>query len=153
MIIPKMICEHIRLLSVSGKETCEELLMQLGNYAIEQGLAKEGFTEGLLERERNFPTGIQARTGIAIPHSEQEYTVTPTLIIALLENATKFRPMGGGSMVPVEVVFLLLLNKEEKQVEMLGSIVEFIQDDEKMAVLKAAERPEVLLSSLETHLR
>ena len=152
MIIPKMICEHIRLLSGSGKGTCEELLGQLGNYAIDQGLAKAGFTEGLLERERNFPTGIQARTGIAIPHSEQEYTITPTLIIALLENKTEFRPMGGGSMVPVEVVFLLLLNKEEKQVEMLGSIVEFIQDEEKMAVLKTAKQPEELLSSMVTYL-
>ncbi len=153
MIIPKMICGHIRLLSVFGTETCEELLIQLGDYAIEQGLAKEGFTQGLLDRERNFPTGIQAKTGIAIPHSEQEFTVTPTLIIALLENATKFRSMGGGSMVSVEVVFLLLLNKEEKQVEMLGSIVEFIQDEEKMAVLKTVEQSGELLSSLETYLR
>lgn len=152
MIIPKMICEHVRLLSVSGGETCEGLLRQLGDYAMEQGLAKEGFTEGLLEREQNFPTGIQARTGIAIPHSEQEYTVIPTLIIALLEKAIEFRPMGGGSMVPVEVVFLLLLNKEDKQVEMLGSIVEFIQDEEKMAVLKTAKQPEELLSSMVTYL-
>ena len=152
MIIPKMICEHIRLLSVSGGETCEELLVQLGNYAIEQRLAREGFTEGLLKRERNFPTGIQASMGIAIPHTEQVYTIVPTLIIALLEKEVAFRPMGGGSMVPVETVFLLLLNKEEKQVEMLGSIVEFIQDEEKMTVLRTAERPEEFLSSLEMHL-
>lgn len=153
MIIPKMIGNHIRLLSMAGGGTCEELLTQLGTYAIEQGLAKEGFTEGLLNREKDFPTGIPAKTGIAIPHSEQEYTVKPTLVIVLLDAATEFRPMGGGDMVPVETVFLLLLNKAEKQVEMLGSIVEFIQSEEKMEALRSAENPGELLGILEEGLK
>lgn len=149
MIIPKMICEHVRLLTMTGGGTCEELLTELGEYAIEQGLAKEGFAEGLLDREKNFPTGIQALTGIAIPHSEQEYTNIPSIIVVLLERPTEFRPMGGGSMVPVETVFMLLLNEAEKQVEMLGSIVEFIQDKERMKALHSAEKPEEILSSFE----
>ena len=149
MIIPKMIREHIRLLTVTGDRTCEELLTILGDYAIEQGLAKEGFTEGLLEREKNFPTGIQALTGIAIPHSEQEYTMIPSIVVALLEKPTQFRPMGGGGMVPVETVFMLLLNEAEQQVEMLGSIVGFIQDKDRMDALRSAKKPEEILLSFE----
>ena len=149
MIVQKIIQEHTRLLSMVGGGNCETLLTELGNYAIEKGLAREGFTEALLERERKYPTGIQARTGIAIPHSEQEFTIKPTVIIALLDKETLFRPMGGGSDVFVRTVFLLLLDKMEHQVEMLSNIVAFIQDEEKMKKLQVREEAEDMISSFE----
>lgn len=148
MIIPKMIQEHIQLLSVNGEESCEELLKELGNYAVKQGLAKKGFPEALLERERKYPTGIQAATGIAIPHSEQTYTRYPAIIIALLDRPVEFCPMGGGEKVPVETVFLLLLDKMEHQVDMLGAIVEFIQDEAKMKALREEKVSDRITQSL-----
>lgn len=148
MIIPKMIQEHMRLLTVNGIENCEELLMELGNYAVEQGLADSGFPQALLERERSYPTGIQASTGIAIPHSDQKYTRHPTIMIALLDKPVEFNPMGGGDKVPVEMVFLLLLDQVNQQVDVLGAIVSFIQDEIKMRNLKEEKSSDEIMQSL-----
>lgn len=63
MVVQKIIQEHTRLLKISGNESCENLLTELADYVIHENLAKQGFTKALLERERNFPTGIQAQTG------------------------------------------------------------------------------------------
>ena len=149
MVVQKIIQEHTRLLKISGNESCENLLTELADYVIHENLAKQGFTKALLERERNFPTGIQAQTGIAIPHSEQEYTLKPSLIIALLDKAVSFRPMGGGENVPVETVFLLLLDKTEHQVKMLGNIVSFIQDEANIRRLHCKEAAKSSLASFE----
>ena len=60
MVVQKIIQEHTRLLKISGNESCENLLTELADYVIHENLAKQGFTKALLERERNFPTGIKA---------------------------------------------------------------------------------------------
>ena len=139
MVIQRIIQKHTQLLTMTGGGNCELLLSELADYAIKQGLAKPGFTESLLEREQNFPTGIQAASGIAIPHSEQEFTIKPALIIAVLDQGTWFHPMGGGKDVLVETIFLLLLEQAEQQVEMLSNIVSFIQDKEKLKALRSKE--------------
>lgn len=148
MIIPKTIQDHMQLLTVRGAESCEALLTELGSYAVKQGLAEEGFPEALLERERNYPTGIQASIGIAIPHSDQKYTRCPTVIIATLDKPVSFCPMGGGEEVPVETVFMLLMDKMEHQVDMLGAIVEFIQDETKLNALRGETVSDEILQPL-----
>ena len=63
MVIQRIIQKHTQLLTMTGGGNCDLLLSELADYAIKQGLAKPGFTESLLEREQNFPTGIQAASG------------------------------------------------------------------------------------------
>ncbi len=149
MVTQTIIQKHTRLIKLSGSKDCQTVLTELGNYAIQQKLAKEGFTEALLEREQKFPTGIQAKSGIAIPHSEQDFTLKPTLIIALLDKSTLFHPMGGGEDVSVETVFLLLLDQAEHQVEMLTNIVSFIQDENKMQKLRSIDEAKDTILSFE----
>ena len=81
MITRKMLYEHAQLLTITGGGTSEEVLMELGEYAVEHQLAREGFPEALLRRERQYPTGIQGVMGVAIPHSDQEYTKEASIVI------------------------------------------------------------------------
>jgi PTS system galactitol-specific IIA component len=141
MITRKMLYEHAQLLTITGGGTSEEVLMELGEYAVEHQLAREGFPEALLRRERQYPTGIQGVMGVAIPHSDQEYTKETSIVIALLEEPVSFRPMGGGGQVAVKVIFMLLLNKQEHQVEVLENIVGFIQDERKLKELWSEDAP------------
>lgn len=96
-----------------------------------------------------FPPAYRLRRELQFPHSEQEYTLKPSLIIALLDKAVSFRPMGGGENVPVETVFLLLLDKTEHQVKMLGNIVSFIQDEANIRRLHCEEAAKSSLASFE----
>lgn len=99
MVVQKIIQEHTRLLKISGNESCENLLTELADYVIHENLAKRALQKPYWSGKEIFPPAYRLRRGIAIPHSEQEYTLKPSLIIALLDKAVSFRPMGGGENV------------------------------------------------------
>jgi len=126
--------KNIYLLKTDGGNNSTELLTELGQYAVDNALATDGFVRALLKREHQYPTGIQASLGIAIPHADQCYTIENTIIVALLDKPATFRSMGYGTEMKVEVVFMLLLN-EENQVKVLSELVRFIQDEEKLKEL------------------
>ena len=135
MIIDEIRCHNIRLLTINGGGTAEDILKELAAYAMLEGFAKEGYAEALIERERNFPTGLQATKGIAIPHADQEYTKKGVIIIARLAQETKFIQMGTKTPIFVNMVFLLLVQNVEHQVKVLENIVALIQNEEQMESL------------------
>jgi len=126
--------ENIYLLKTAGGNDSTELLTELGQYAVDNALATDDYVSALLEREQQYPTGIQASLGIAIPHADQCYTIENTIIVALLDKPATFRSMGYGNKMEVEVVFMLLLNKDN-QVKVLSELVRFIQDEKKLKEL------------------
>ena len=135
MIVKEIKSNNVILLKMNGGNTSTEVLTELAEYSINKGLANEGYVEALLERESIFPTGIQGYLGVALPHSDQCYTKKSTVVIALLDTPSKFREMGGSGIVNTEIVFLLLLNHLEDQVKALESVVNLIQDEERMKAL------------------
>ena len=64
MIKKEIVYENIRLLHVTDHEESDILLSELAQYAIDRHLVVEGYKEAILEREKSFPTGIKAVTGI-----------------------------------------------------------------------------------------
>lgn len=134
MILSNDKYENIYLLKTEGGNDSVELLTELGQYAVDNALATDNYVAALLEREQQYPTGIQASLGIAIPHADQCHTIKNTIIVALLEKPAIFRSMGYGNEMEVEVVFMLLLNKDN-QVKVLSELVSFIQDEKKLQQL------------------
>lgn len=145
MIVNETKCNNILLLHVTGGGTANELLKELAEYAIENGYAKEGYAQALIKREEEYPTGIQAKQGVAIPHADLQYTNKGTIIIAILENSAQFHEMGTHHAVQVEIVFLLLIQEIQHQVHVLESIVTLIQDELQMKSLQS----ESAISTLE----
>ncbi len=128
-----------------------ELLSHLAEIAIENGWAKEGFAQALVEREEKYPTGIHAPgSGIAIPHADAEWTIVPGLIVAVLEQPVAFEPMGGqGGEVQASLVFLLLISDPDDHVAFLSALADFISDAEKLHQLQQDDG----LASLLKHLK
>lgn len=137
MITNEITCNNIRLLTISGGGKAENLLKELADYAMQEGYALEGYDKALIAREKEFPTGIQAKQGIAIPHADQEYTKKGIIMIARLEHKTEFLQMGTNLPVQVEMVFLLLVHNANHQVKVLENIVALIQNKEQMASLQS----------------
>ena len=135
MIIDSCKYENVYLLRIDGGNDSSELLREMSQYAIDNDLATENYLDALLEREQQYPTGIQASLGIAIPHAYQCYTIENTIVVALLNKPVIFKSMGYGKEMEVEVVFMLLLNKEDKQVKVLSELVNFIQNESKLKEL------------------
>lgn len=138
MIINEIKCNNIRLLKVSGGGASNELLEELAGYAIKEGFANQGYVQALLKREEEYPTGIQAIWGIAIPHADQQFTKQGTIIMAMLEHGTEFREMASRETMQVEMVFLLLIQNTSNQVKVLENIVALIQDEDKMNSLRSS---------------
>lgn len=134
MIKKEEIYENIRLLQMDQQDDSISLLTELAQYAISNNLAKEGYKEAILEREKNFPTGLKAVTGIAIPHADQQFTLEESVVIALLDKPCIFQEMASNRNIDVSVVFMLILNNN-KQVEALSRLVKIIQSEQHMKSL------------------
>lgn len=134
MIKKEIVYENIRLLHVIDHEESDILLSELAQYAIDRHLVVEGYKEAILEREKSFPTGIKAVTGIAIPHADQQFTLEESVVIALLDKPCRFQEMASNRNIDVSVVFMLILNNN-KQVEALSRLVKIIQSEQHMKSL------------------
>ena len=127
---------YANLVHVEGGCEWRDLLTQLGGTAIELGLAKEGIEAALIERESSYPTGIAAEIGIAMPHADSAFTAKDSVLVATLDKPVLFNPMGGGDeTVPVEVVFLLLLDDIDKHLTLLKAVSKLIPDTDKIRTL------------------
>lgn len=127
-----------------------ELLLKMAEIAVENGWAKEGFAQALLEREEKYPTGIHAPgSGIAIPHADAEWTLTPGLIVAVLDQPVVFEPMGGqGGEVEANLIFLLLISNPEDHVAFLSALADFISNAEKLHQLRQPDGVILLVNHL-----
>lgn len=122
----------------------EEALRLLGGRLIEQGYVKEDFIESLLEREKNYPTGLPTEPfGVAIPHTDGDRVHKSTVAFASLKNPVKFLMMGtDDKLVDVKLIFMLALKSPDDQLEMLQKLMELIQDPEmvsKLVQVKSAD--------------
>lgn len=51
-----------------------EVLQLMGDAMIQEGYGEEGFTEAVLKREKDYPTGLDVDgIGVAIPHTDAEH--------------------------------------------------------------------------------
>ncbi len=96
----------------------------------EGGFVKESFITGIIEREKNYPTGLQlSGYGCAIPHTDIEHVIRPTIAIATLNQEIEFQSMGDPkSKVNVNVVFMLALSQKQDQLEMLKELALMMQN-------------------------
>ena len=59
MIEERIEYSNFRLLKISGGGTSTEVLKELSDYAIESGIAKQGYYEALIKEKKSFPQGYK----------------------------------------------------------------------------------------------
>mgnify|MGYP001025914457 CR=1 FL=1 len=108
----------------------ESLIHQLAQPLIADGQVVEDFAEHVLAREDNYPTGLSTEpVGVAIPHTDHRHVRQNAIGVGILPQPVNFADMGGeAEPVPVRIVFLLALSESNKQLNVLGWIMELIQD-------------------------
>ncbi len=138
----------VRIIHLHGQFTWKSLLSRLGDTAVEEGFARPGISEALIERESSYPTGIDAGIGVAIPHADKIYTSRETVFVAILEEPVLFNQMGGGESVSVRIVFMLVLGSVGKHLDMMGAVADLIQDTDKLKALWKDGAYQVLTDAL-----
>lgn len=117
-----------------------ELFHRMYEKLHEGGFVKESFLNGVIEREKKYPTGLQlSGYGCAVPHTDIEHVITPAIAVATLDQPLEFHAMGDAkSKVKVNTVFMLALNKEQDQVKMLSELALMMQNQDIMKKIMAA---------------
>lgn len=111
-------------------EKKEEVLKTLSDLLLKQGYVKEGFYDSLMNREKDYPTGLNTDLlGVALPHTNPEFVVRDSLCLAILKEPVIFHEMTNPQGdVKVKVVFLLALTDATKHLKILQKVVEIIKD-------------------------
>lgn len=107
-----------------------DILRHMGKLLIEQGLAKPGYPQALIDRERDNPTGIDmSGFGIAIPHTDASFVKKSGIGIGILRNSVKFMAMGtDDEFVDVKLVFVLAINNPKAHLERIQALLTVLQD-------------------------
>ncbi len=132
----------------SNKKNKEEVLQELSDAAIAAGCARPGYCEAILEREVKYPTGLHTPgIEVAVPHADAEWTVKPSVTIAILEEPVVFEPMGGeGGPVNAELVFMLTIEDASEHLDFLRAFSGLMEVPQVLIDFKNSGDPEELVS-------
>ncbi|QSX07587.1 PTS sugar transporter subunit IIA [Alkalibacter rhizosphaerae] len=120
-----------------------------------QGLVAETFSQGVVQREEIYPTGLPTMgLGVAMPHTDGIHVKEESFSVSLLKEPVIFREMGNPTgTVLVHIVFTLALKDNHLQLHMLQGIVAMIQKPEFLeALYRETDRVrayEMILTELE----
>jgi len=130
------------LILVKEKVTSqEEIIRKLGGMLFENGFVKDTYTQAVLDREIEYPTGLQARvTGVAIPHTDTEYVLKPAVAIATLKDPIIFNGMGmPDTEVKVDVILMLAILNPKQVVHILRKVIFILEDDDALKKMQSAK--------------
>ncbi|EUJ31378.1 PTS family fructose/mannitol porter component IIA [Listeria floridensis FSL S10-1187] len=118
---------------VSKKHTQAEVFEEVYLDLLAKELVTEDFLVHLLEREQQYPTGIDLAVvnpnfpNIAIPHTESEFVKTTRIIPIKLETEIEFKNMiFPDETLSVHFLFMILNGNGMEQTGLLADIMDFI---------------------------
>ncbi|WP_251460364.1 PTS sugar transporter subunit IIA [Weizmannia agrestimuris] len=119
-------------------EGCENALELLADQFMKKKLVTSSFKDGILKREKNYPTGLKMNNiGIAIPHTDSDKVIHSQVGFMSLSKPVKFREMGSETgTVDVSIIFMLALKKANDQLNMLQKLVSLFQDEQLVTTLR-----------------
>ena len=145
-----MVAEELRedliVIDLDAKSSAD-VFKVLGQKMTDLGFTKDSYVDALIEREKEFPTGLDIGDfGIAIPHTAAEHVNEAITAIATLKNPVDWIQLGTeDDHVDVNVVFLLAVKDPNAHLEYLQTIVGIFQKKEVMqAILKEKDPKKII---------
>lgn len=118
---------------VSQFSTQKEVFKEISQALLDEGLVKKEFLENLMNREQNFPTGIDLSVvdpelpNVAIPHTEGEFVnIRRVIPIKLLKPIKFFNMIQPDQELEVKFMFMILNNDPDGQANILAQIMNFL---------------------------
>lgn len=151
MEITKYINEEMTLPNLHCK-TKEELFKKVYDIGRERDYVREEFYEKILQREKNFPTGINlGEIGVAIPHTDAEYIKKEFIAVCSIKDEVEFKSMEDeNESVKVKLAFVLGLNQPHSQLTILQELMQIIQNKESIEKLIDANNKNDILKIIKS---
>lgn len=107
----------------------EEAIILASNKLLEKGYVQDSFGRHCIEREKNFPTGLETDFPVAIPHTESEYVNETAISVVRFKEPVVFKNMEDSSkQVKVHYVMNLAIKDKNQQVVFLSKVIQVVQD-------------------------
>lgn len=149
----KLINKDLIFLDFEAKDKLD-LLSKLSKILFDKGYVKETFYEGLINREKVFPTGLVTEgPGVAIPHTDSKHVKKAVMLVAKLKKPVIFKEMADGiNDVPAELIFMLAIDNPNEQVMTLSKLMGIFSSKQILNSLKNASDKEEIFSILSKQL-
>ncbi len=126
-------------------EDKDQAVTFLSDKLYNQGYVKKEFSQKVLDREREYPTGLPTKIPLAICHTQADYVNKNAVAVAVLKKPIEFQEMGNpGSSVLVEILFVLALGNPKTQVLWLRKFVKIFQNEKALLEIKNCESEKLL---------
>ncbi|WP_254119673.1 PTS sugar transporter subunit IIA [Bacillus sp. FJAT-29790] len=128
--------ETLILRDIEG-ESNEDILKIMASNLFEQGIVKESYIDAIIEREKNYATGLPTMgMSVAIPHTDIEHVNKKAISVGILKNTVDFGIMGDDSeTTPVKLVFMLAMDQSHSQLELLQRLMQIFQNVETLETI------------------
>ena len=134
------------ILRMEHAESNVDVLKQMCDHLCKKGIVKDTYCQAILEREKNFPTGLNTGgINIAIPHADVCHVNTACLCVAVLNPPVDFRAMDEpDDAVPISLVIMLVMTEPHGHLEMIQRVVGLIQNQEEVKnIITADDKAEI----------
>lgn len=145
-----------KLVFDSNATNKEELFREVGQYLINNHYVKDTFIEEIIEREKNYPTGLDLSpvseylNNVAIPHTEIEHCLSKAIVFVRLNNKIEFNNMiKSEERIKVKYVFIIVNNESDNQTNVLSGIMDFITDENNMKKLDRIKKRKEIFEYLQ----
>jgi galactose PTS system EIIA component len=139
-------------------KTPEEVFRHIGGILCGKGLVKPGFVRSLIQREADYPTGLDLSPvagdlpNVAIPHTEAEYCADQAIAVVKLNHEISFRNMMAPEKeIKVRYLFFIVNHEKEQQSRMLSYLMEIFTDEKRMRRLDQLEDPAEIYRFFTSH--
>jgi len=136
-------------------ETKEKTIEALANLLFSNGFVKESYINGVLSREKDYPTGLPtSEMGVAIPHTDSIHVNQQAVAVGILKNPVPFGIMGDseGSTIDVKLIFMLAVPDKDKVMQVLEQVMEIMQKPEFLRSLVETTDKSTLITMLDQQL-
>lgn len=123
-----------RVLTFNEAVSRTALLSQLAESLKADGLVKESFLDGVLTREKDYPTGIFMEThSVAIPHTEFEHVNRTGFAIGINRSGIAFhRTDEPDAVVTPDIVVMMAIDPSCEKVAIIQSLFALLADRDRV---------------------
>lgn len=104
---------------------------------------KATYLDAVLEREKEFPTGLAVEPfGVALPHTDSVHVKQTGIAVGILSEPVQFQAMDApDKAVQVKLIFLIAMKKSEMMIEILQKLAGVFQQPHILENLSNAVDP------------
>ncbi|WP_255259602.1 PTS sugar transporter subunit IIA [Lentibacillus sp. CBA3610] len=134
------------LIFMEDAQDQEDIFNRIGKILHEKGIVNGDFTDALIEREQNHPTGLDLKPvandipNAAIPHTETEYCHSKHIVFVKLSKPVLFKNMiAPDQEMEVKYLFFIINNEKGSQTNVLSELMGFLTVADNVKTLETLE--------------